>query len=94
MMVPIVSVSCVAETWSEKGAGMNSIHFLGAHGSRTATAQTTCIQLSPTTLIDAGNIMAGLGEAANLVERIFLTHAHLDHIIDLGFFIDHFFYTC
>ncbi len=70
---------------------MNNIRFLGAHGGRAIGAQTTCIQLSPTTLIDAGNVMSALGDDAEQIERIFLTHAHLDHILDLGFFIDHFF---
>ncbi|WP_029933988.1 HD domain-containing phosphohydrolase [Thiomicrospira pelophila] len=70
---------------------MHSIRFLGAHGSRTASSQPTCIQVSDTTLIDAGNILNGLGDEARLVERIFLTHAHLDHILDLGFWLDHYF---
>jgi HD-GYP domain-containing protein (c-di-GMP phosphodiesterase class II)/ribonuclease BN (tRNA processing enzyme) len=70
---------------------MNTIRFLGAHGSRAMQAQTTCIQVSETTLIDAGNVMSALGEDAAQIERIFLTHAHLDHILDIGFFIDHFF---
>ena len=70
---------------------MNSIRFLGAHGGRSQQAQTTCIQLSPTTLIDAGNVLSALGDEAAQIERIFLTHSHLDHILDIGFFIDHFF---
>lgn len=70
---------------------MHSIRFLGTQGSRAMSAQTTCIQVSDTTLIDAGNILHGLGEDARLVERVFLTHAHLDHILDLGFWLDHYF---
>ncbi|HEY9018681.1 HD domain-containing phosphohydrolase [Thiomicrospira sp.] len=70
---------------------MHSIRFLGAHGSRAKSAQTTCIQVSDKTLIDAGNMLNGLGDEARLVERVFLTHAHLDHILDLGFWLDHYF---
>lgn len=70
---------------------MHSIRFLGAHGSRAMSAQTTCIQVSDTTLIDAGNMLKGLGDEARLVEQVFLTHAHLDHILDLGFWLDHYF---
>lgn len=70
---------------------MHSIRFLGTHGSRAMSAQTTCIQVSDTTLIDAGNILNGLGDEARWVERVFLTHAHLDHILDLGFWLDHYF---
>ncbi|WP_044406995.1 HD domain-containing phosphohydrolase [Thiomicrospira microaerophila] len=69
----------------------NQIRFLGAHGSKAGSQATTCIQLSEKTLIDAGNIMASLGEEALAIESIFLTHSHLDHILDIGFFIDHFF---
>jgi len=69
----------------------NTIKFLGAHGSKAGQQTTTCIQLSDKTLIDAGNVMAALGEKAVDVESIFLTHSHLDHILDIGFFIDHFF---
>lgn len=69
----------------------NTIRFLGAHGSRTKQAQPTCIQLSPSTLIDAGNIMCALGDEAVKVEQIYLTHSHLDHILDIAFFIDHFY---
>ncbi|KUJ72690.1 HD domain-containing phosphohydrolase [Thiomicrospira sp. WB1] len=71
---------------------MSRIRFLGAHGGRAQSAKTTCLQVTPTTLIDAGHIMGGLTEAEALsIERIFLTHAHLDHILDIAFFIDHFF---
>jgi HD-GYP domain-containing protein (c-di-GMP phosphodiesterase class II)/ribonuclease BN (tRNA processing enzyme) len=69
----------------------NTICFLGAHGSKAGKQSTTCIQLSDKTLIDAGNVMSAMGERAVEVESIFLTHSHLDHILDIGFFIDHFF---
>ncbi|WFE68757.1 HD domain-containing phosphohydrolase [Thiomicrospira sp. R3] len=69
----------------------NQIRFLGAYGSKAGAHHTTCIQLSEKTLIDAGNIMQALAEEAVKIESIFLTHSHLDHILDIGFFIDHFF---
>lgn len=68
-----------------------SIRFLGAYGSKAGLHCTTCIQLSDKTLIDAGNVMQALAEQASQIESIFLTHSHLDHILDIGFFIDHFF---
>ncbi len=70
---------------------MSFIRILGAQGSRSQNAFTTCIQVSRHTLIDAGNIMHALGEEALHVNRIFFSHAHLDHIIDTAFLIDHFF---
>lgn len=70
---------------------MSEIRILGAQGSRADHAFTTCIQLTPHTLIDAGNIMHALGESALHVQRIFFSHAHLDHIVDSAFMIDNFF---
>jgi HD-GYP domain-containing protein (c-di-GMP phosphodiesterase class II)/ribonuclease BN (tRNA processing enzyme) len=70
---------------------MSEIRILGAQGSRADHAFTTCIQLTPHTLIDAGNIMHALGEEAIHIHRIFFSHAHLDHIVDSAFMIDNFF---
>lgn len=70
---------------------MNYVKILGAQGNRTSNAFTTCLQVTPNTLIDAGNIMAALGENALHVNRIFFSHSHLDHIIDSAFLMDNFF---
>lgn len=67
---------------------MSYIKILGAKGSRTNDAFTTCFQLTKHTLIDAGNIMSALGENALHVNRIFFSHSHLDHIIDSAFLMD------
>lgn len=70
---------------------MGYIRILGAQGSRSKESFTTCIQVSRNTLIDAGNIMHSLGDEALHINRIFFSHAHLDHIIDTAFMIDNFF---
>lgn len=70
---------------------MSHIKILGAQGNRTDNAYTTCLQITKNTLIDAGNIMAGLGEDARHINRIFFSHSHLDHIIDSAFLMDNFF---
>ncbi|MDC0933313.1 GAF domain-containing protein, partial [Arcobacteraceae bacterium] len=70
---------------------MVGIRILGAQGSRAEKANTTCIQVTKNTLIDAGNIIQGLGEDARYIDNIFLSHSHLDHIIDSAFLIDNFF---
>ncbi len=64
------------------------IKVLGAYGGRYEDFGTTCIQLSEKVLIDAGNIMRALGNDCLLVDHILLTHAHLDHIVDIPFMID------
>ena len=67
---------------------MHHVKVLGAQGSRSNNAFTTCLQVTKNTLIDAGNIMHALGEEALHVNRIFFSHAHLDHIIDSAFLMD------
>ena len=67
---------------------MHNIRILGAQGSRSSNAFTTCIQITHHTVIDAGNIMQALGENALHVNNIFFSHSHLDHIIDSAFLID------
>jgi len=38
--------------------------------------------------LDAGNILEGLGNGIRNINHVFITHAHLDHINDIGFLID------
>ena len=67
---------------------MNFIDILGAHGSISQESFTTCLRVSKDVVIDGGNIIRGLGEDAYKVNHIFISHAHLDHIIDIAFLID------
>ena len=66
----------------------NDIKFLGVGGSRKNRIGTTCVQVADDIVIDAGNIINGLGEDAYKIEHIFLTHSHLDHIVDIAFLVD------
>lgn len=70
---------------------MIGLRILGAQGSRTSKSNSTCIQVSKNTLIDAGNIIQGLGDECIHIDNIFLSHSHLDHILDIAFLIDNFF---
>ncbi|MEF3192348.1 MAG: 3',5'-cyclic-nucleotide phosphodiesterase [Campylobacterales bacterium] len=70
---------------------MESIQILGAYGGKSAEHGTTTLLLSDHITIDAGNIMRPLGPLAQLIDHIFLTHSHLDHIADIPFLIDAFF---
>ncbi len=72
---------------------MKGIKILGALGSRAENANSTCILVSRETVIDAGNIMQGLGDNAKYINNIFFSHSHLDHIVDCAFLIDNFFST-
>jgi len=67
---------------------MDYIKILGTYGNKTVDKGTTCIQISDTILIDAGNIINALEEDAQKIKHIFLTHSHIDHIVDLPFLID------
>lgn len=52
---------------------------------------TTSLLVNEICCIDAGNILAQLGEDAKGLDHIFLTHSHLDHILDLPSLIDTFY---
>jgi len=66
----------------------NDIRFLGTSGSKKEGHGSSCVQVSDTIVIDAGNLICGLGDEAKHIEHIFLTHSHLDHISDIAFLID------
>ena len=67
---------------------MNHIEFLGTSGTRTPSQGTTCLQVSKHCVIDAGNLINTFGGDVFTIEHIFLTHSHLDHIIDIPFLAD------
>ena len=67
---------------------MDYIEFLGTGGTRTPSQGTTCLRVSEHCVIDAGNLINTFGEDVFTVEHIFLTHSHLDHIIDIPFLAD------
>lgn len=64
------------------------IEFLGTGGTRTPTQGTTCLRVSDHCVIDAGNLINSFGDDVFTIEHIFLTHSHLDHIIDIPFLAD------
>jgi len=65
----------------------NIIKILGASGGKSNDNELVCIEVSPNIFIDAGNIING---ATNIdkIEHIFITHSHLDHILDIALLID------
>ncbi|MEA3354674.1 MAG: 3',5'-cyclic-nucleotide phosphodiesterase [Campylobacterota bacterium] len=68
--------------------GKPFIKILGAYGGKAATQQLTSLQLSKRVCLDAGNIVEGMGNGVRHIDHVFITHSHLDHILDIGFLID------
>ena len=64
----------------------NKIKILGASGGKSKTDDLISIQISSKIIIDAGNIINAVKNPLE-IEHIFITHAHLDHILDIGFLI-------
>lgn len=71
----------------------DTIKILGAYGGKSKDTSHTSILVSNRVVIDAGNIINGLNDAAKDIDHIFITHAHLDHIVDIPFLIDSYFET-
>lgn len=67
---------------------MNYIKILGASGSKSKNSGTTCFQIARDIIIDAGNVINTIGDQAQFVNHIFLTHSHSDHITDLPFIVE------
>ncbi len=66
---------------------MDKIFFLKAvENTKTPSGGSACIQIDKSSVIDAGNLLSITQE--ELLENIFITHAHLDHVLDLPFYID------
>lgn len=65
------------------------IQVLGCSGGVVAGAQTTSFLLNENTLIDAGTGVFNLSlSEQQKIERVFITHAHLDHAIGLPFLME------
>lgn len=70
-----------------KGVQLDKIFFLKAlENRRSPNGGSACIQITKTAVIDAGNLLS-LNQN-ELLEYIFITHSHLDHVLDLPFYID------
>ncbi len=68
------------------------IRVVGCDGGVAPGSETTCFQVHESLLIDAGSACTGLDiDAQRKVTDVLLTHAHLDHIRDLGFLADNLF---
>jgi len=66
------------------------IKVLGAYGTKAKDCGATSFLLNKNTVIDAGNLINTLDVDSVDVETIWLTHSHLDHIVDIAYIIDNF----
>ena len=68
------------------------IRVLGSHGSRVPGFHTSCMLFNDALLLDAGTVSAILTlEEQARIDHVVLTHAHLDHVVDLAFLVDNVF---
>ena len=67
------------------------IKVLGAEGSYSHKSKASSFLIEDHIVIDAGNIVQGMGYACCDLEHIFISHTHFDHIVDLPFIIESYF---
>ena len=65
------------------------VKILGCYGSRVPGFSTSSLLINDTLLVDAGTVSSLLSqEQQQGISDVLLTHAHLDHVVDLAFLID------
>ena len=93
----IDSILKVRETFQDSYKGIeeksiqNQIKVLGAYGTKSKGYGTSSFLLNRTNVIDAGNLLDGLDVASVDLENIWISHSHLDHIVDIAYILDNYF---
>ncbi len=64
------------------------IDVIGVDGSKQCGCNLCSMLLGESVLLDAGSASMLSGQQQRNVEMVLLTHAHLDHVLELGFMID------
>lgn len=65
------------------------IRVLGSYGARLPGCRSSSLLINGSLLLDAGTVTASLSlEEQAAVDDVLLTHAHLDHMVDLAFLVD------
>ncbi len=70
---------------------MNEITILGAYGTKGVNVGTSAFYIDERNVIDAGNLLVPLGKKSAEIESVWLSHSHLDHIIDIAYILDSYF---
>ena len=72
----------------KKMNGRMKVQVLGCYGGYAVGKWTTSFLLDDSTLLDGGTIVSVLKEPSlEKIQRVFLSHVHLDHIKEIPFFI-------
>lgn len=69
----------------------NNIKILGSNGTKGLEGGTSAFYIDSENMIDAGNLLKPLGVESARIKNIWLTHSHLDHIIDIAYVLDSYF---
>jgi len=64
------------------------LDIIGVDGSKQYGCNLCSMLLGDSVLLDAGSASMLSGQQQQNVEMVLLTHAHLDHVLELGFMID------
>lgn len=67
------------------------IKILGAYGTKAKGYGTSSFYLNSKNVIDAGNLLETLDISSADIENIWITHSHLDHIVDIAYILDNYF---
>jgi len=69
----------------------NMITVLGVNGTKGLQGGTSAFRIDAQNVIDAGNLLIPLKEETAAITTIWLTHSHLDHILDIAYILDSYF---
>ena len=67
------------------------IQILGAYGTKSKGYGTSSFLLNKTNVIDAGNLLDSLDINSTDIQNVWITHSHLDHIVDIAYILDNYF---
>ncbi len=67
------------------------IKILGAYGTKSKGYGTTSFFLNKKNVIDAGHLLESMDITSIDIENVWMTHSHLDHIVDIAYILDNYF---
>jgi len=70
---------------------VREITILGSSGTKGSHGGTSAFYINAENVIDAGNLLQPLGVESAQIETVWLTHSHLDHIMDIAYILDSYF---